>query len=91
MDLSAGKLLAKPVQVDLNTAVNGPAMTANRFFLIPIANGIRVIFAEQVLPETVVSFRTAVNLSIAEAKIFLELFTQFVTSQTDQGNGKNAE
>jgi hypothetical protein len=96
LDLSNAKLIAPPPKQDLSETITGPCFLINRFYLMLSSTGIRAIFAEQVTPDTLPQFRSAVNIPMDNARNFAQTFMDFVEKsekrleqEAGNGNGKN--
>ena len=78
MNLRDGKLLGVPKKIDLSKALDGPAISANRFFIGTSPNIVRLTFCEQVTDDGDVSFRAALNLDFQIIKELHRQLTLFI-------------
>ena len=64
---TGGINMAELSQADINSAFDGPAISANRSLIVLGPSGVRIAFVEQFSPEMGSAYRTAVLLSIQDA------------------------
>jgi hypothetical protein len=77
-------------QAEWDAAYEGPAVTANRFFLISTGAYLRISFCEQQAPERPLRYRAAVALTHAEALALANLIKGFLDGAATQSGSSNA-
>ena len=92
IDPKIGKLLT-PDEVAMAYAV--PALSANRFFIQPVASGARIAFGEHVPGSDDIQFRIAVTLSNEDAVQLYKLlqhmmreFEEALTAHTEEAKAQ---
>lgn len=67
-------------KADLEIAFSGPAATVNKFFATRTNNGLRIAFTEQGSADIPPVFRSAVMLSLDDARALAELINNMAAT-----------
>lgn len=77
---------SKKLPPDAVATLRGPAVAANRFYVVPGDAGVRVAFSEQTLDGMEFEFRAAVILSRKDAQDLWRLLGEALQLNPDKSN-----